>query len=167
VLGGDFLARINQDLRETRGWSYGVRSNIQMMENRLPLLIQAPVQTNQTGPSVQALVEHFRGFTTNKGVTPAELTRVISGNTRQLAGRFETSSAILSAMRSNALFRRPDNFWETVADRYRAMGTQTLDQAARQSIDPADLVFVVVGDAAVVRPQLEKVGLPVEVVTPR
>jgi predicted Zn-dependent peptidase len=167
VLGGDFLARINQDLRETRGWSYGVQTSVQMMENRLPLLIQAPVQTNQTGPSVQALVEHFRGFTTNKGVTPAELKRVISGNTRQLAGRFETSSAILSAMRSNALYRRPDNFWETVAGRYRAMSTQTLDQAARQSIDPGNLVFVVVGDAAVVRPQLEKVGLPVEVVTPR
>jgi predicted Zn-dependent peptidase len=167
VLGGDFLARINQDLRETRGWSYGVRSNIQMMENRLPLLIQAPVQTNQTGPSVKALIEHFRGFTTSKGVTPAELTRVISGNTRQLAGRFETSSAILSAMRSNALFRRPDNFWETVGDRYRSMSAQTLDQAARQSIDPGNLVFVVVGDAAVVRPQLEKVGLPVEIVTPR
>jgi predicted Zn-dependent peptidase len=167
VLGGDFLARINQDLRETRGWSYGVQTSVQMMENRLPLLIQAPVQTSQTGPSVQALVEHFRGFTTNKGVTPAELKRVISGNTRQLAGRFETSSAILSAMRSNALYRRPDNFWETVAGRYRAMSTQTLDQAARQSIDPGNLVFVVVGDAAVVRPQLEKVGLPVEVVTPR
>jgi len=167
VLGGDFLARINQDLRETRGWSYGVQGYVQMMENRLPLLIQAPVQTNQTGPSVKALIDHVRGFTTDKGVTPAELTRVISGNTRQLAGRFETSAAILAAMRSNALFRRPDNFWETVGDRYRAMSTQTLDQAARQSINAGDMVFVVVGDAAVVRPQLEKVGLPVEVVSPR
>jgi predicted Zn-dependent peptidase len=164
VLAGDFLARINQDLRETRGWSYGVSGFVQMMENRLPLLVQAPVQTNQTGPSVQALVDHFRGFTTDKGVTPAELTRVISGNTRQLAGRFETSSAILGAMRSNALFRRPDNFWETVTDKYRAMSTQTLDQAARQSLDAGNLIFVVVGDAAVVRPQLDKVGLPVEVV---
>jgi predicted Zn-dependent peptidase len=167
VLGGDFLARINQDLRETRGWSYGVQGFVQMMENRLPLLIQAPVQTNQTGPSVKALIDHVRGFTTDKGVTPAELTRVISGNTRQLAGRFETSQAILGAMRSNALYRRPDNFWETVADRYRAMGTQTLDQAARQSINAENMVFVVVGDAAVVRPQLEKLGLPVEVVSPR
>jgi predicted Zn-dependent peptidase len=165
VLGGDFLARINQDLRETKGWSYGVQGVVQMMENRLPLLIQAPVQTNQTGASVKALVDHVRDFTTSKGVTPAELTRVVSGNTRQLAGRFETSAAILGAMRSNALYRRPDNFWETAANRYRAMSTQTLDQAARQTIDPANLVFVVVGDAAVVRPQLEKVGLPVEVVS--
>jgi zinc protease len=86
---------------------------------------------------------------------------VINGSTRQLAG-VRDLAAVLNALRSNALYRRPDNYWETVADRYRGMTAQQLDQAARQVIDPKNFVWVVVGDAAKVRPQLEKLGLPIE-----
>jgi zinc protease len=164
VLSAGFLARINQDIRETRGWSYGVFGQVQLLENRLPLLITAPVQTNQTGPSIQAMIDQIRGFTTDRGVTGAELQRVISGNTRQLAGSFETSGQLLNALRTNALLRRPDDFYETVAGRYRGMTAQTLDQAARTAIRPEDFLWVVVGDASVVRPQLEPLGLPVEMV---
>ncbi|HWH22890.1 MAG TPA: pitrilysin family protein [Allosphingosinicella sp.] len=167
VLGGNFLARINMDLRETKGWSYGSYSSIGLREDLVPYAISAPVQADKTGPAIQALIEQVRGFTTSKGVTPQELQRVIYGNTRQLAGQFETSSAVLGALRSNALYRRPDNYWETVADRYRGMTSQVLDQRARQLIDPSKIVWVVVGDAAKVRPQLEKLGLPIEVVTPQ
>ena len=49
------------------------------------------------------------------------MNRIILGNTRQLPGQFETSGAVLGALRSNALYRRPDNYWSTIADRYRAM----------------------------------------------
>jgi zinc protease len=167
VLGGDFLARINQDLRETRGWSYGVWGFLQMMEEQIPYLVQAPVQSNQTGPSVAAILDHIRAFTTDKGVTSAELQRVVGGNTRQLAGMFETSGAVLGALRSNALYRRPDNYWETVADRYRRMTPATLDQAARGALDPSRFTIVVVGDASVVRPQLEALNISVEEVKPQ
>jgi predicted Zn-dependent peptidase len=167
VLGGNFLARINTDLRETKGWSYGSYSNIGLREHLVPYTISAPVQADKTGPAIEALIGQVRSFTTNKGVTQAELQRLIFGNTRQLSGQFETSSAVLSALRGNALYRRPDNYWETIAERYRGMTSQTLDQRARQLIDPSKIVWVVVGDAAKVRPQLEKLGLPIEVVTPQ
>jgi zinc protease len=167
ILGGNFLSRINMDLRETKGWSYGSRSNVTLAEQQVPFLINAPVQADKTGPAIAALMEHVKSFTTTKGLTDAELTRVINGNTRQLAGQFETSAAVLGALRSNALFKRPDDYWETIADRYRGMTISTLDQAARRVIDPSKIVWVVVGDAAKVRPQLEGLGLPVEVVTPR
>ena len=71
---------------------------------------------------------------------------------------------VLGALRSNALYDRPDNYWETVADRYRGMTVQVLDETARRYINPGNFVWVVVGDAAVVRPQLERLGLPIEVV---
>jgi zinc protease len=165
VLGGNFLSRINMDLRETKGWSYGSRSSIGLREDLVPYAISAPVQADKTGPAIQALIEQIRGFTTRNGVTPVELQRVINGNTRQLAGQFETSGALLGALRSNALYRRPDNYWETIADRYRGMTAQVLDQRARQLIDPSKIVWVVVGDAAKVRPQLQSLGLPIEVVS--
>ncbi|HEX8222351.1 MAG TPA: pitrilysin family protein [Allosphingosinicella sp.] len=167
VLGGNFLSRINMDLRETKGWSYGSRSLLGMREQMVPYMINAPVQADKTGPAIRALMDHVSGFVTSKGLTGVELTRVINGNTRQLAGQFETSQAVLGALRSNALFRRPDNYWEAIADRYRGMTASTIDQAARKVIDPKKIVWVVVGDAAKVRPQLTGLGLPIEEVTPR
>ncbi|HEX8514035.1 MAG TPA: pitrilysin family protein, partial [Allosphingosinicella sp.] len=167
VLGGNFLSRINMDLRETKGWSYGSRSNIGMREQTVPYLINAPVQADKTGPAIRALMDQVSGFVTSKGLTGAELTRLINGNTRQLAGQFETSGAVLNALRSNALYKRPDNYWEAIADRYRGMTISTIDQAARKVIDPKNMVWVVVGDAAKVRPQLNGLGLPVEVVQPK
>jgi predicted Zn-dependent peptidase len=167
ALGGNFLARINMELRERRGWSYGARGSASLFEHQVPYMIQAPVQADRTGESIQVLLEQVRSFLGPQGVQPAELNRIILGNTRQLPGQFETSPAILGALRSNALYRRPDNYWETVADRYRAMTAQQLDQVARQTINPNNWVWVVVGDAQRVRPQLERLGLPIETMQPR
>jgi len=165
ALGGDFLARINMELRERRGWSYGARGGPNLFEHQVPYIIQAPVQSDRTGDSIAATIEMIRTFLTSQGMQPNELQRIIAGSTGALPGQFETSPAILGALRSNALYRRPDNYWETVADRYRGMTAQTLDASARRYIDPANFVWVVVGDAARVRPQLQQLNLPIEVMT--
>ncbi|HEY6916232.1 MAG TPA: pitrilysin family protein [Allosphingosinicella sp.] len=163
VLGGDFLSRLNMDLRETKGWSYGVSGIVYQTEHQVPYLVFAPVQANQTGPAIAALQEQMKGFLGKNGVTAAELVRTINGAIRELPGSYETSPAILGAMQNNALYKRPDNYQETLASRYRALTAADLDKAARAAIDPGKLVWVVVGDAKAVRPQLEKLGLPIEV----
>jgi len=167
VLGGNFLARINMDLRERRGWSYGAQGVASLREHQIPYIIQAPVQSDRTGESIAAVREDVQSFLGSNGVTAEELQRVINGNTRQLPGQFEQSNAVLGALRTNALYHRPDNYWETIADRYRGMTAQTLDATARRYINPNNFVWVVVGDAARVRPQLERLGLPIEVMTAR
>ncbi|MEA3015227.1 MAG: zinc protease [Sphingomonadales bacterium] len=166
ALGGSFLSRINMELRERRGWSYGARGSPNMLEHQVPYIVQAPVQANRTGESIAAAIEMIRGFLTGTGgVTAEEMNRIVLGNTRQLPGQFETSGAVLGALRSNALLQRPDDYQMRIADRYRAMNAATLDQAARRYIDPANFVWVVVGDAAQVRPQLERLNMPIEVMT--
>jgi predicted Zn-dependent peptidase len=163
VLGTDFLSRINADLRETKGWSYGVRGMVNQLEHQTPYFISAPVQANRTGESIAALLEQYNAFLTDRGVTPEELERTVNGNTRSLAGGFETSFQLLNALRGNALYQRPDDYYETVASRTRALTAADLDSAARAAINPGGIVWVVVGDADVVRPQLDALGLPVEV----
>jgi zinc protease len=167
TLGSDFLSRINSDLRETKGWSYGVRANISPLEMRVPYLVNAPVQANRTGESVAALIAQYDRFLKTEGVTPKELERTINGNTRSLAGSFETSAQILGALRQNALYKRPDDYQSTLARRTRTLTAEQLDRAAREVIHPDQFVWVVVGDASVVRPQLEALGLPLEVRTTR
>jgi predicted Zn-dependent peptidase len=166
VLGNNFLSRINTDIREKRGWSYGLSGRVNTIEHRTPYLINAPVQADRTGDSIKALLENYRAFNTTAGVTEAERERTVNGNVRQLAGSFETSAQVLQALRTNALFKRPDTYWETIGPRYQTMTAAQMDQAARAVIDPAKFTWVVVGDAAKVRPQLEALGLPVEVRQP-
>ncbi len=65
----------------------------------------------------------------------------------------------------NWLLGRPDDYYAKLPDIYRAMRPVDLDKAAREAIDPDRLIWVVVGDAKLVRPQLDAVGLPVEMGT--
>ncbi|MGK6354752.1 M16 family metallopeptidase [Sphingomonas sp. DT-207] len=164
VLGSGFLSRINMDLRETKHWSYGAGGGYNWLEHAVPYTISAPVQADKTGDSIKAIQSQVRDFLTTKGVTEAELVREVNGSTRELAGRYETSGAVLTAMQQNDLRRRPDDFYDSIAQKYRAMTAAELDAAARASLDPNRFVFVVVGDAKTVRPQLDSIGLPVEVV---
>ncbi len=164
VLGNNFLSRINTEIRERRGWSYGLNGVVQLREHQTPYVIAAPVQADRTGDSIRVLIEQINGFNGANGVSESEHVRTINGNIRQLPGAYETAAAVLGALRSNAIYRRPDNYWESVASRYRAMSAADMDAAARAVIDPSRFVWVVVGDASVVRPQLEGLGLAIEVI---
>lgn len=165
VLGGSFLSRLNFDLRETKGWAYGVQGFVNRIEHQVPYLVYAPVQSDRTGDSIAALRDQMTQFLGQKGITPEELTRTLNGNIRELPGSYETSPAVLSAIQGNALYKRPDDYQATLASRYRTMTAPELDKAIRAAVDPSKLVWVVVGDAAKVRPQLEKLGMPIEVKT--
>ncbi|HYC63781.1 MAG TPA: insulinase family protein, partial [Reyranellaceae bacterium] len=167
VIGGNFLARINMDLRETKGWSYGVRGSVILNERSVPYIVSAPVQADRTADSIVALSKNYRDFLTKAGTTDEELGRIIANNIQQLPGRFETSAAVLSAMQTNDLLGRPDNYYELLADNYRAQTRASLDTAFRGAVAPEGFVWVVVGDAAKIRPQLDKLGLPIEVMQPQ
>lgn len=162
ILGGNFLSRINTDLRETKGWSYGVRSQITGSENRVAFTVAAPVQSDKTGASIIALLDDAKVFLGPKGITADELRQTVNGNIRELPGSFETSADVLGGMLNIINLGRPDTYYEGLAEKYRAMTAEQIDATARAEIDPSKLVFVVVGDAKKVRAQLDAVGLPVE-----
>ena len=164
VLGGGFLSRLNMDLRESKGWSYGVSGSPRFLENAVSYVVSAPVQADRTGDALAALNAQIGGFLSDKGVAGEELKRVIAKNINELPGEFETAGAVISGVMSMDVFDRPDDYYETLAPTYRALTAQTLDQAARAAIDPKGFTWIVVGDAAKIRPQLEKLGMPIEVV---
>jgi predicted Zn-dependent peptidase len=155
------------DLRETKGWSYGVRSSVGLNVQAVPYLINAPVQADKTGESIRALNDQLGSYLGKKGVSGEELTRLVSNNVDALPGRFETSGAVLGAMMTNDLYRRPDNYYELLAGKYRALTQAELNAAMKAAVDPRGITWVVVGDAKQVRPQLDKLGIPIEVIQPR
>jgi len=70
---------------------------------------------------------------------------------------------VLGGMVNIVTYDRPDDYYETLAAKYSALTAPQLDAEARKALLGDDLVFVIVGDASVVEPQLEGIGLPVEV----
>jgi zinc protease len=162
ALGTDFLSRINMDLRETKSWSYGVSGRLNRVEGDVPYIISAPVQADRTGDSILALQANYKEFLGSKGMTAEERDRVIDGGIRELPGSFETSSDVLSGMQRNVLYNRPDTFYTSFASRLRAMTRETMDTAIRSVLKPDQFLWVVVGNAKTVKPQLEKLGLPIE-----
>ncbi|MFL6726080.1 MAG: M16 family metallopeptidase [Sphingomicrobium sp.] len=164
ALGGDFLARLNMDLREEKGWSYGVGGNESVNLHAVPYMVSAPVQADRTGDSLAELNRLITEFVTSKGVTQEERDRVVAKSINELPGEFETSGAVLGAMMNIDMLGRPDNYYETLAPEYRAQTPATLDRAARATLDPKAFTWIVVGDAAKIRPQLEKLRIPIELV---
>ncbi|MDI1296549.1 MAG: pitrilysin family protein [bacterium] len=165
VLGGSSTSRLIMDLRESKGWAYSAGSMLPGVKETIPLFVYAPVQTDKTGESIIAARKDIRDFLTAKGTTEAERNQTINSQILSLPGSFETSSELLGAMMRNALIGRPDDYYATLPATYRAMTAADFDKAAREAIDPDRLIWVVVGDAKLVRPQLDAVGLPVEMGT--
>lgn len=164
ILGGNFLSRINMDLRETKGWSYGAGTVVSRNEEANSFIVVAPVQADKTGASIQAIRADMGAFLGKEGVSSEELERTIDGSIRELPGSFETSGEVLGEMQRDVLYKRPFTYVEGLADRYRAQTADTLDKAARTMINPDNMIWVVVGDKNVVLPQVKDLGLPVEVI---
>jgi predicted Zn-dependent peptidase len=158
ILGGSFTSRLNTDLREVKGWSYGVRSQTLPVREQLPFLVSAPVQTDRTADSLKALIDNVRDFQGPKPATPAEISRMVNSNVRSLPGDYETSAEVLGALERNALLSRPDDYLERLPARYQALSASELSTAAR-AIDPARMTWVVVGDRARIEAPLRALNL--------
>ena len=164
VLGGQFTARINMNLREDKGWSYGARTTLIDAIGQRPYLVSAPVQTDRTGDSLIELMRELNAIQNEQPITPDEMARVISAATRGLPGRFQTVNSVLSSLISSARYGRPLDYPATLTERFEALQLPELQAAANEVVLPDQLTWIVVGDLALIREQVEATGLgPVEI----
>jgi zinc protease len=158
VLGGQFIARVNMNLREQKHWSYGAGTVLWDARGQRPFLAYASVQTDKTAESVQELVKEFRGIRGEKPITPEELATAQSSLTLTLPGEWETSRAVSRSIAEIVRFGFDDRYFDTYAGKVRALGVKDLEEAAR-IVRPESLVWVVVGDRAKIEPGLRALGL--------
>ncbi|RVU05382.1 insulinase family protein [Novosphingobium umbonatum] len=163
VLGQGLLSRLNADIREDKGWSYGVQSVVRQPLGARSLLVVAPVQTDRTGDAIKAIITDMKALPAAKPVTEEELQRVTDGNIRGLPNRFETNAQVLGAIAANERFGRPDDYYTKLPALYRSIDAKLLNEKAAQFLQPEGLTYVVVGDRAKVEAQVKELGLPVEV----
>ena len=163
ILGGSFLSRLNTDLRETKGWAYGVSTSLGGVAGPIPLFLSAPVQTSRTGAAIAAAIADIDAFRGDRPATAAELARSVGNTVRSLPGDFESAGAVLGAIERNFVLHRPDDYQRTLTRRYQALTLADVAAATAASLDARRFVWVVIGDRAKVEPQLTTLGLPVEV----
>ncbi|HUF77228.1 MAG TPA: pitrilysin family protein [Longimicrobiales bacterium] len=159
VLGGEFSARINMNLREDKGWSYGAQSLVFDARGQRPFLVLAPVQSDRTTESVQELISELQGIVGERPVTEEELDRTIRSRTLTLPGSWETNGAVLGSIAEIERFDLPEDYFDTLAGRIRGMTTEQLDAAARRVVQPDRVIWVVVGDKESIEEGLRGLGL--------
>lgn len=159
VLGGGFNARINMNLREDKGWSYGAQSFIIDTAAQRPYIANAPVQTDKTKESVAELMKELTGIIGDRPPSDAEVAQAMSEQTKTLAGRWETYGAVLGSLVEVERFGLSDDYWDTYADNVRALSNEQVTQAAKDHIQPDKLVMVVVGDRAKIEAGLAELEL--------
>ncbi len=152
--GGNFLSRINMNLREDKGWSYGVRSGTPLAAGQRVYSIQAPVQADKTGASIRELQSEMRAVLGDRPPTQDELDQTVASIIGAAPGEFETARSVLFSMMTNNSYGRPLDYATGRVDRYRALQIDDLAAAAEATINPDDLTWVIVGDWSKIEDQI-------------
>ncbi len=158
ILGGMSSARINMNLREDKGWSYGAYSMIVGARGERPLLVYAPVQTDKTKEAIAEIAAEFDAIITARPPTDPELTIVKRSKTLSLPGRWQTNADIVSALNEVIRFRLPDDYWVTYAADLNRVDIADVSAAAVKYVRPDDVAWVVVGDREKIEPALAELG---------
>jgi zinc protease len=158
ALGGLFSSRINLNLREDKGYSYGVYSAFRFNRTPGPFVIAGSVRTDVTGASVAEIFKEVNGMRA-RPLPAAELAGARDSQVYSLPGQFETNSGIGASLAETFVFDLPADYWRTLPDRYRAVTAAQVQAAAQKYLKPDQLKVIAVGDRAVILPQLQKLGL--------
>ena len=159
ILGGSFSSRMNMNLREDKHWSYGART--QLIDARGPrsFLVNAPVQTDKTKESMQEIYKELTGIRSDQPITSDELGKAKDLRTLTLPGRWETNSAIMQDLVQMLRFDLPADYYEDYVTRVRSLDVADVVSAAQTVIEPQRLIWVVVGDRAVIESGLHELAL--------
>lgn len=165
VLGGQFTARINQNLREDKHWSYGSYSSMPAALGPRPYLFRAPVQSDKTVESIREVEKELRDYIGKRPATAEEIERMRNLRVRALPGRYETNAAVMGALTAIVQNQWPDDYVQTLKARLSAMQDGVIRDTAKALVKPDQLTWVVVGDLAKIEDGVRKLGLgPVTVV---
>ncbi len=159
ILGGTFNARINMNLREDKGWSYGAQSLLWGARGQRPFIVFAPVQSDKTKESMAEIVMELNGILDASPATAAELERAKASQTLTLPGRWETNDAVAGSIAEIVRFGYDDRYFDSYADQVRALNLSEVQQAANMVLQPTKVVWVVVGDKQQIEPSIRELNL--------
>lgn len=164
ILGGQFSSRINLNLREDKGYTYGARSAFNMLREPGTFVASAGVQTPSTKESVVEFMKELREIRAERPVTDEEVEfakqSIILAQPRQT----ETNDQVASRLEDLILYSLPTDYFDSYDQRVAAVTREEVERVAREYLDPEHFAVVIVGDRSVVEAGLRELPYPVEVV---
>ncbi len=159
VLGGQFVSRINMNLREDKGYTYGARTSFDFRRGPGPFVLHASVQSDATADAILEALSELRGIRGDRPVTRGELETGRAALTRGYPRNFETAEQISRAAAQLALHGLPDDHFSTFVPKVLAVDEAEVTRVAARHLDPAKLLTVIVGDRDKVGPTLARLDL--------
>ena len=159
VLGGQFVSRINMNLRENKGYTYGARTSFDFRRGPGPFVLHASVQSEVTVEAILEALGELHAIRGDRPVTPAELETGRAALTRGYPRNFETAEQISRGAAQLALYDLPDDYFSTFMPKVLAVDEAAVTRVATQHIDPSRLLTVIVGDREKVGSALPRLNL--------
>jgi predicted Zn-dependent peptidase len=159
ILGGQFVSRINLNLREDKGLTYGARTTFEFRRMSGPFVLQASVQTSGTATAIDESIGEIAGIRGPRPVTTDELALGIAALTRGYARSFETGEQIGRAALQLALYDLPDGYFEQFVPTIERVTSDDVSRVMARHLDPARLTTLVVGDFDAIAADLAGLGL--------
>jgi zinc protease len=157
VLGGAFTSRLNQNLREQHGYTYGAFSAFDMRPAPGPWLASAAVQTSATGPALSEFMNELRGM--QEPVPEEEVARARSYLAARFPSSFQSVSGIAGRVSELVLYGLSPDYFNRYTERVLAVTAEDVSRVARGYIDPDNVAIFIVGDRRLVEPQVRTLGL--------
>jgi zinc protease len=161
LVGGQFTSRLNVNLRETRGITYGVRTGFDFRRAGGSFGCETSVQADAAAVAVAEILREFDAIGHDAAIGDEELTRAKASLTRAYVRQFETADQVSRAAAQLAIFDLDDRTYDRFVPSVEALDARTIEDTARRTVRAAASAIVVVGDAERTRPQLEALGRPV------
>jgi len=158
VLGGGSSSRLFRDLREEKGYTYGLSARESAQKLAGVSYLGGSVRADATAQAIRDLLAQVNALR-DVPVPEAELADSKDGIVRSLPGDFATVAGIAGRVAEQVVFALPDDWWARYPAQVRAVSAADVQRVARAFLDPEKLSTVMVGDTAVVKPQLD--GLPI------
>ncbi len=155
ILGGLFNSRVNMNLREEKGWTYGARSSFSFRRAEGPFVAEAAVETEAAGRAVEEFRSELRGMW-ERPPDEEEVQLARNSLVLSLPRQFETVRQVTRKVATQVVHDLPEDYWERYRDRIEAVTPEDVVDVARRRMDPDRMVAVVVADADEVAADLEE-----------
>jgi zinc protease len=166
TLGGSFSSRINMNLREKNGYTYGASSQFTFRKAAGPFQVGSGIRTEVTGPGVAEVFNELRGIV-ERPVTEDELARAKDGLSNSLPGAFETNGNAVGNFANVFTYSLPIDYYSQYAEQVAAVTMAQTADVAKRYIASDKMIVVAVGDLEKIEPELKKLNLgPIEVRQP-
>ena len=158
AFGGQFSARLNRNLRQDKGYSYGYHSAIAWYNAPSLLSAGGSVQTAVTGPAVSETLREFADISGGRPLTGEELEDARSGLRLGYPAGFERPAQVLGQLASLAQFNLPDDYFASFEERLAGVSLADAHRVGAEYLGPSRLAVLVVGDRAQVEQPLRELG---------